>query len=86
MKVQTDRELLELAARLRKRAAEERQIAENNARVAELLAPELALFEAREGHNIYATRMAIDHRNSAKRDAAFADDLEAAAAALTQGA
>lgn len=79
---------VELVERLRKRAAEERQIAENNARVAELLSPELALFNAREGHNIYATRMAIDHRDSAKRDAAFADDLETAAdklaAALTE--
>ena len=73
-----------LVERLRKRAAEERKIAENNVRVAELLAPELVRFEAREGHNIYATRMAIDHRDSAKRDAAFADDLEAAATALTR--
>lgn len=72
-----------LVERLRKRAAEERKIAENNARVAELLSPELALFNAREGHNIYATRMAIDHRDSAKRDAAFADDLETAADKLT---
>jgi hypothetical protein len=68
-----------LVERLRKRAAEERQIAENNARVAELLSPELALLEARDGPNIYAARMAIDHRDSAKKDAAFAHDLDAAA-------
>jgi len=69
-----------LVERLRKRAAQEREIAKNSARVAELLAPELVLFKAREGHhNIYATRMAIDHRDSAKKDDAFADDLETAA-------
>ena len=73
-----------LVERLRNRAAQEREIAKNSARVAELLAPELVLFKAREGHyNIYATRMAIDHRDSAKKDAAFADDLEIAANKLT---
>jgi len=73
-----------LVERLRNHAAQEREIAKNSARVAELLAPELVLFKAREGHyNIYATRMAIDHRDSAKKDAAFADDLETAADKLT---
>jgi len=73
-----------LVERLRNRAAQEREIAKNSARVAELLAPELVLFKAREGHyNIYATRMAINHRDNAKKDAAFADDLETAADKLT---
>ena len=75
--------LLELAERLKARALKERQIAANSLVVAQLLQPEIAKFEARdEPCNLYAVRLAIDHRDSAKRDAAFADDLEAAADAL----
>lgn len=76
-------ELLELAERLEKRAKQDREYAINSSVVLGLLEPELAKFSAREGPwNTYAVRMAIEHRNSAKRDNAFADDLEAAAASL----
>jgi hypothetical protein len=75
-------ELLKLAERLEKRAAQERDYAHNSQVVFDLLKPEFDRFEERTGHNIYAVRMAVDHKNSAKRDAAFADDLEQAAAAL----
>jgi len=76
-------EKIALAERLEKRAKKEREIATNNFVVAQLLDPEFAKFEAREGpYNIYAVRMAVDHRNSAKKDAAFADDLEDAAATI----
>ena len=74
--------MLELAERLEKRAATEREWAKNSALVAELLKPQMDAFEARTGHNIYAVRMAADHRNDAKKYTAEADDLEAAAAAL----
>lgn len=72
-----------LLERLEKRAKQDRDYAANNAVVAALLEPEYAKFEARTGHNLYAVRMQIDHRNSAKRDAAWADDLEQAAEAIS---
>ncbi len=71
-----------LIERLLKRAKQDRDCATNSAVVVDLLAPEMAKFEARTGHNIYAVRMAVDHKNSVKRDNAFADDLEAAASTL----
>lgn len=75
--------LLELATRLEKRAKDERDYAANNTLVAELLQPEFAKWEARkEPFNLYAVRMAVEHRNSAKKDAAFADDLEQAIAII----
>lgn len=68
-----------LVERLRKRAEEEREIAANSAVVAGLLKPQLDRFTNREPPwNTYAVRVALDHRNSAKKDAEFADDLEEA--------
>jgi hypothetical protein len=75
--------LLALAERLEKRAKVEREIAANSAVIVALLEPEFAKFEAREAPwNTYAVRMAVEHRHSAKKDAAFADDLDAAVDAL----
>lgn len=40
-------------------------------------------FDARDGlHNTYAVRLAVDHRNSMKRDLQYAADLRAALTAL----
>jgi hypothetical protein len=36
----------------------------SNDRVLELMKPEMDRFEAREGHDIYATRLAVDHLSS----------------------
>ena len=77
--------LLALAERLQKRADQDRSYAKNNTIVADLLQPQMDAFEARDGHNVYAVRMAVDHRNSAKRDTQWADDLDAAIA-LTRAA
>jgi hypothetical protein len=66
----------DLVERLRKRSKLEREIADNSALVFELLQPEFAKFEAREAFNVYAVRMAVDHKNSAAKDKAFADDLD----------
>jgi hypothetical protein len=72
-----------LVERLRKRAKEDRQCAENNRVVAGLLEPQFAAFNAREEPwNTYAVRMAVDHRNSLKRDEQWADDLDAAVAII----
>lgn len=68
----------EILMRLRKRIEEERSIAENSRIVAELLQPQLDAFNRRDGtFNLYAVRMQLDHHNSAKKDAQFADDLAA---------
>ena len=76
-------ELRALVDRIAERAKTEHDIAKNSAVVAELLQPELDKFEVRIGPwNTYAVRVAIDHRHSAKKDAAFADDLDAVVAHL----
>lgn len=72
-----------LINRLAARSKEDRACAANSSRVLELLQPELDRFDARTEYNTYAVRLALEHRNGAKRDAAFADDLEAAIAALS---
>ena len=66
----------DLIERLRKRAAEDETCAVNNEAVAEAFSDQMRLFEEGRGqHNIYAVRMAVDHRNSAKRDRQYAADL-----------
>lgn len=75
-------DLVELADRLLKRAEEDRQCAENNEAVVEALAEQLAAFEARTGHNVYAVRLAVDHKSAAERDRKYEADLRAAAQAL----
>lgn len=71
-----------LIARLEKRAAEDEQCAVNNEVVASLFEPQMQKFEAREGHNLYAVRMAVDHRHGGKRDRQYAADLREAVALL----
>lgn len=72
-----------LIERLRKRAEEDRQCEVNNRIVSELLQPQLDAFDKRDGsHNTYAVRVQLNHRNSAKRDEQYADDLEAVVALL----
>lgn len=75
--------LADIIVRLEKRAEQDRSYAENNTVVADLLETQMALFNAREGQwNTYAVRMAVDHRQSAKKDTQFADDLDAACVIL----
>lgn len=69
----------DLIKRLRKRAKEDRQCAENNKAVVEALSEQMRLFDAREGHNVYAVRMAVDHKSGMKRDTQYASDLDEAA-------
>jgi hypothetical protein len=75
-------ELEALAVRLAKRAELEREIAANSRIVADLLKPQREAFKGREGHNVYAVRMQIDHQRSAEKDDAFAADLEQAVALI----
>ena len=77
------REVRELIERLENRAEEDEQCAANNARVVELLDPEMKLFDAREAPwNTYVVRMAVDHRSSERRDRRYAADLREAVAIL----
>lgn len=82
----TPESVMALLDRLRQRAKQEREIAENSKAALALLQPELDRFNAepREPTNVYVVRLALDHRNSATKDAAFADDLEQAADALAR--
>lgn len=66
-----------LVQRLRKYEKEARETAANCEVVAAALAGQIEALEARTGHNIYAVRLAVDHRNSAKRETQFADDIAA---------
>lgn len=76
----------ELVERLEKRAQEDERCAANSQIIVDLLAPQMALFTAREGvWNTYAVRMAVDHSNSVKRDGQYAADLRAAIALLKAG-
>jgi hypothetical protein len=72
----------DLVERLRLRAAEDQACADNSKVIVDALAEQMSLFESREGHNVYAVRMAVDHRNSVERDARYAADLLAAIAEL----
>ena len=82
---EADREVL--IARLSKRAADDRSYAENNTIVASMLQPQMDAFDRRDGtHNLYAVRLQLDHRNSAKKDMQFADDLEMAIALIRKDA
>jgi hypothetical protein len=73
-----------LMERLAKRAKEDRDCEANNLIVADALSGQMDAFDRRDGtHSVYAVRMAVDHRQSAKRDAQYAADLEAAIALLS---
>lgn len=75
--------MTDLTKRLRERADEDAKCAENSKVVADLLRPQLEAFEANEDQgNVYAIRMAVDHRNSVKRDGQYAADLREAATTL----
>lgn len=81
----TDLERQKLIERLEKRAKEDETCAENSRVVAELLAPQMVLFNAREAPwNTYAVRMAVEHENSVKRDSQYASDLRAVIQLLQQ--
>lgn len=53
-------------------------------RVMELLQPEFDRFEAREGHDVYVTRLYVDHKSEARTHRREIEALEAAIAALEQ--
>lgn len=76
---QSDGELLK---RLEKYEKEARDMAENCEAVAVAFADQMKAFEDRTGHNVYAVRMAVDHRNSAKREKQLADDMAAVLARM----
>ncbi|MCY1741174.1 hypothetical protein [Ensifer sp. SL37] len=69
----------ELIDRLRKRAKDDQACADNSKVIVEALADQMRLFDNREGHNVYAVRMAVDHRSSVERDTRYAADLTEAA-------
>lgn len=72
-----------LVERLGKRASEDERCAANNQVVADALSSQMESFDRRDGsHNTYAVRLALDHSQSAKRDAGYAADLRAAIALL----
>lgn len=71
-----------LIERLEKRATEDESCVENANAVIAALADEMARFEARTGHNVYAVRLAVDHQSSARKDAQYAADLRTAIAPL----
>lgn len=48
-------------------------------RIAELMAPEMERFEKREGHNIYATRLAVDHESEKRSHVKHVKELTEAA-------
>jgi hypothetical protein len=69
-----------LSTRLREQAAHHQDWADNAQAVVEALSEQMRRFEARDGsHNVYAVRMAVDHKSGAKRDAQIAADLREAA-------
>ena len=72
----------DITARLLDRAKEDRQCAENNKAVFDAFSEQMRRFESREGHNVYAVRMAVDHKNGMERDTRYAADLEEAAAEI----
>lgn len=55
-------------------------------RTLELLAPEWARFEARDGHDIYVARMYADHTSEARTHRKEIEALEAALSSLTGAA
>ncbi|MGN7867739.1 hypothetical protein [Paracoccus sp. 22332] len=76
-------DVAELVARLRKRSKYERDIQANNVAVAELLQPQIDAFNRRDGtHNLFALRLALEHKNCAENDGKLAEDWDAAIATI----
>ena len=73
-----------LVERLRKRADEDQACADNSKVIVDALSEQMRLFESREGHNVYAVRMAVDHKSSLGRDSRYAADLREAAEILSR--
>lgn len=71
----------ELIARLRERAAEERDVQRNNEAVAAALMGQRLLFDQgiRSKANSFAVRLGLEHDSCAKNDAKLARDWDAAA-------
>lgn len=71
----------ELIARLRERAAEERDVQRNNEAVAAALMGQRLLFDQgiRSKANSFAVRLGLEHESCAKNDAKLARDWDAAA-------
>jgi hypothetical protein len=71
----------ELIARLRERAAEERDVQRNNEAVAAALMGQRLLFDQgiRSKANSFAVRLGLEHESCAKNDAKLAHDWDAAA-------
>jgi uncharacterized protein (DUF4415 family) len=71
---------MDITSRLRKRAQEDQECADNSRAVVDAFAEQMRLFEVHDGaHNVYAVRMAVDHKNSMNRDTRYAADLREAA-------
>ena len=74
----------DLIERLKARAEKIRGYIANNTRVMELLQPEMDKFDAREGHNTYTVRIAVDHLSSNRSYTKELADWEDAAATLAE--
>lgn len=74
----------ELVAKLEAWAKKEDDVAVNSDAVTEALAGQMAAFEARTGHNVYAVRLAVDHASEAKTARKQAALLREAIATLSQ--
>ena len=75
----------DLSIRLKRRMEEDRVCAENNFAVFEALSKQVQNFQNSKAgdkptYNNYAVRTGLEHRNGAKRDAEYADDLKKAIA------
>lgn len=73
----------DLIERLRAREAKHREAIANSQIVVDLLAPQKALFEARDVHNIYAVRLCVDHQSSIRTTTKEADELADAVSRIT---
>ena len=57
---------------------------ENCQIIVDLMQPQMTLFEQREGHNLYAVRLAVDHESSIRTTTKEADTLKEAATTIAQ--
>lgn len=72
--------MVDLEKRLLDRAAKIRGYIASSQIVVDLLQPQMALFDAREGgHDTYTVRLAVDHKSSIRTQTKEAEELEQAA-------
>lgn len=75
--------MADMLDRLRRRAAEDQECADNSRAVFAALGGQMRLFETRDGaHNVYAVRLALDHKHAMEREDRHAADLREAIAEI----